>query len=1682
MARTSRGSFDGVLAFFVLVLAIGLPAGARASSTLTQDVRFSLRDLKVWQAGGETKVSLRKTTNRAMPGEPELPVASANLELPPGSRVTSWRVTPMEEIEVPAHAQIAAAKPLVTSEGRKLDARVKISPDQWFPAVQHGRLLSGAMQGHSLATVALRPLRYLPSEGRLRLCTHFKVDVTIEGGGTPPLTRVRRTEQTELQASRALRTLGLKYTPSPIPASRRGSALKQAAGEYAGPFGHDVAYLIVTADSMVSAFQPLVDWKNRQGISAQVVGLSTVVAKYPQGVDIPEKVRMFAKDCYMYSGTVWILVAGGGTIIPPRYAHSDLLGGDNIPADSYFGNLDGNWNANSNSVFGEAGFDSASSDLVDFYPELYVGRAPCNSVADAGTFVTKTINYDRNPPANFLNNMLFFAEVLFPAAWDGNEQTIIYDGTQLAEDAYDTMPSYNHKVRLYEHNNQTFYPGSIKENRSSVIDSLNAGYNLAFHVGHGFRNSMSVGAEVMVNADIRALHNSPRNSYLVSVDCTSGAIDFDCIGAASVNNPNGGAFAFWGSTREAFPVVTRVYLQNYFNIAIRDSISEMGEALALCKIPLISLADGDYPDRWTQLTFILFGDPSLRFRTRLSSPLFASSPPTFVMGDAGYTVNVTTTGGAPVESAVVAVYKVGDDLKAGYTNASGQVTLPFAPDNTGSFLVTATKRNYTPYQGTANVLTSGAAYLYDASTTKTVLDTAAPPESGNGDGVIDAGETVDLKILVGNRGASPGTGVQGLLSTADSTITLLDPSVSYGTLLPSASSQGTGTYRLTFSRESHDGGKVPFNLHLTDNEGDTRDDFLRLTVRAPQAEQYFHTYLDSVSGATHFTILKVGVRNLGSGPFRALKGTLRPVAGSYVGLDTVSNYGNLASGANWIGSSEYRFQGQATALSRFNLFLTDAYGHTDTACVDLKAPAPVSQLSGVGAQTSITLTWQDSPDLFSIAGYYIYRSTSQGGPFARSNSRITEREAYYQDFGLAPLTLYYYYVTAVDSCGNESVASNTTSVSTNPPYHLGWPIETGIEQAGSPAMVNFDHSPDGSLEVVQGSSGIYMWHPDGAEVRDGDNQPTTSGLWVKRGDTYANSVNVSDLFKDGKYYVAACSRDSDWVFVWNEDGDVAPGWPQKVSGFPFGTIAVGDIDGDGKPEVVMGCGQNIYAWHRDGTEVRNGDSNPATNGVFAVIGGSYCYSSPALADLDGDGKLDIIIGSADSKVHAFKYTGAEVKGWPYLIGGIVTGSAAVGDIDLDGHLEVVVPCTNNNLYCLSDSGTIKPGWPVAIRLDRTSRSPSPALADLDGDGYLDVIEASTDGYIRALSRTGANLSGWSNVRYAALYAVGAGSSESSPIVADVNGDGKLEVLEGAEDANFYGFNFDGTPLAGFPIRLGGEVRGTPAVWDLTNTGKINIVLADWDKNVYVWDYPGVFNRNKMPWPMFRHDDQRSGLYTFPMIITGIGEAQLTADAGAEGISLRWSAPESPAGRITWNVYRREDAGAKSGLVAGATLDQVPSDFVQANDLPLANVNGHGAFLDEDVRGGHSYVYILETLVEGVRQSLAGPLVRDMPSQFLPSRAALFQNTPNPFHSRTAIRFQVPAARGAAASLRDVALTIHDISGRAVRTLVNERRSAGTYSEYWDGRDQSGSPMAAGVYFYRLQAGGESLTRKILLVR
>ena len=108
----------------------------------------------------------------------------------------------------------------------------------------------------------------------------------------------------------------------------------------------DVKYVIITSDTLEDALQDLADWEIKKGVPARIVNISWIDGGY-SGNDTQEKIRNFIKDAKVTCGTKWVLLGGDTNIAPDRKAYANVGSyEDYIPADLYYSDLDGTWDAN----------------------------------------------------------------------------------------------------------------------------------------------------------------------------------------------------------------------------------------------------------------------------------------------------------------------------------------------------------------------------------------------------------------------------------------------------------------------------------------------------------------------------------------------------------------------------------------------------------------------------------------------------------------------------------------------------------------------------------------------------------------------------------------------------------------------------------------------------------------------------------------------------------------------------------------------------------------------------------------------------------------------------------------------------------------------------------------------------------------------------------------------------------------------------------------------------------------------------------------------------------------------------------------------------------------------------------------------------------------------------------------
>lgn len=1217
--------------------------------------------------------------------------------------------------------------------------------------------------------------------------------------------------------------------------------------------GSAVEGVILTADSLAASLQPLADFQTRTGHPTVVRSLATVRAGDPRSNDLAQAIRSFLIRARTLWGTEWVLLAGDHESIPLRLVQVNFSETEEIPTDAYYADLDGTWDANGNGIYGEVG------DAPDMEPDLDVGRLSVSNRLDAEAQVGKILRYRRVPPIAAATRQLYLAEVLFPRDWTPG-QLVQVDGAEQAESLRAHAPSCVTIDRLYE--NQTRYPGSQLQTKTATIEALGRGHGIVQHVGHGSRSQISVGSELITLADVATPSFGDSTFFWVSSNCASAAVDFDCFAEALLRKP-GGAIAYVGATRDAWPGVSEIVAKT-----VADAVApkqgrgvSLGKAVTAARKALLPLASGETPQRWGYYETILLGDPTLHIWGCQPETFTVTRPSTVPLGAAGFAVAVSA-GGAPVESALVVAVKAGEDFRAVYTDAAGQAWVPFLPASVGPFSLTVSGGNAIAFEDTLQVGVASSAHFR--------FDSLSDDDSvhGDGDGRADAGERFGFSGTLENTG-SDSTGdpvtvdveaLSGGLVVEQGTATL--PAIAAG-----GSAAIPSSLRLLASSSPNEPRSAQVRLIARDaSRADTV--LIGIEIAAPALLLATSTLADTSPGdgdgipeAGETSGWSWTLANEGTGAARGVTMRARTPASGVTLLDSVATVGDLAPGSQAAASAPLRFTLLAPVTGRlFDLHLLDSRGHAAIVPVSRgglpAAPAGLHVLSS--SSSRVSLGWTAVPQA-GLLGYHVYRAFDDGSPLVRVTAAPVRAIPEFEDAGLALLTRYRYAVTAVDSSGNEGTLSTPIVASTTPPAAVGWPAEFGQPTSSNVCIGDLDG--DGRPELVVGADYLYAFHADGTEVRDGDANPVTTGIFSTLLHNIASSPAIADVDLNGTPEIIAASWNDSLVAVFRPDGSLLPGWPKKGAAPFWSSPAIGDIDGDGGPDVVIGSNASrLYAWHADGSEVRDGDGNPATDGVLFIPAGTV-ISSPAIADLDGDNVREIVFGTSGARVYVMHHDGV-VPGWPFNATGLFSSSPAIGDVVPGGAREIVMASTNDSVYVLTASGERAPGWPRPLELTTgNGRAPSAALAPLRahlGDPSLYVVIAGADGSVRAYDPSGAVAAGFASLSFGA-------ATEASPAVADLDGDGAAEILIAAEDRRLYAFGADGSSVSGFPIEIGAEARTTPAVWDLDGDGAAEIAMAGWDRKLHVWRYPGIFSALGAPWPMWRHDNWHTGLMTFPIL-------------------------------------------------------------------------------------------------------------------------------------------------------------------------------------------------------------------------
>jgi hypothetical protein len=357
----------------------------------------------------------------------------------------------------------------------------------------------------------------------------------------------------------------------------------------------------------------------------------------------------------------------------------------------------------------------------------------------------------------------------------------------------------------------------------------------------------------------------------------------------------------------------------------------------------------------------------------------------------------------------------------------------------------------------------------------------------------------------------------------------------------------------------------------------------------------------------------------------------------------------------------------------------------------------------------------------------------------------------------------------------------------------------------------------------------------------------------------ASSPAIADIDLNGINDVIVGHQDG-WVRIFKDGGSgMMPGWPQPaiISGGSPTAIesspAIGDLDRDGRPEIIQGVGSTFVENQNGGIVVFNengsthcrwaGADNMRVWGMVPRPDGyaEGVFSTPAIGDVDGDSFPDIVFGGWDSYIHVLNRDCQEVVP-RFFNDDTIWSSPSLYDVDGDGRQEIFIGGDSHSGGSENWPGGIvraldwRPGGLVQLWEVKPAEvvHSSISIGDIDGDGRLEAVHGTGDFYkgVRGNNpdshkvfawhvEDGSPVPGWPQST--------GGVTWSTPTLADLTGDGIPEVVSGSRDHKVYAWRGNGSLLwAVDPAAAGGvsaEVQGSAMVGDVTGDGKPEVVIG-----------------------------------------------------------------------------------------------------------------------------------------------------------------------------------------------------------------------------------------------------------------
>ena len=602
------------------------------ATVITKTFSFDADNLQFSREGDYSRVTLAGCRNGTMAvGSPDVPTKDVQFVIPPGTKVAKMTFT-AGEWQTVSNVITAPVQPPSPTDGSGRVPRVLpnagiYEASQPFPeeaAVIPGQ--EGTLRGWTLVTVRLQPLQSIPAEQILRCAGTITIAlecVPIAVYGFPPPQSHRFMK--EIQA---------------MVENKEDVALMPRAAML--PADETVEYLLITSAALSNAFDRLVIHRSQaMGVSSRLVTIEEINAAYDGtrpdgGNDIQTKIRNCIIDYVNTHGTVYVALGGDDRIVPDRDCIATSYGEDiyNMPTDLYYAGLDGSWDQwDNDGIYGEYRVSGINGqNEFDQYADVYVGRIPVRTEAQANIYIDKVLAYETVPPYELAGKYLMCTAKLFES-YTGDDRPADYmpDGHRQFRDTKHPVVS-DGEIWMREHYRDTLYAGrwpstrialfadtitswdgdadsgTYLQNDSNVRKRFNEDWQIMTFYTHGGYTGWGLESGGFDSSDAISLTNL--TCFVHTMACLSAGFEKaePCLSEAFLR-ATGGALVYMGCSRVNFGGIGQALTEEFLRLFAVERQFDIGRVFYTHK--LIARIDNEY-ERWVLFGMNLQGDPALQ--------------------------------------------------------------------------------------------------------------------------------------------------------------------------------------------------------------------------------------------------------------------------------------------------------------------------------------------------------------------------------------------------------------------------------------------------------------------------------------------------------------------------------------------------------------------------------------------------------------------------------------------------------------------------------------------------------------------------------------------------------------------------------------------------------------------------------------------------------------------------------------------------------------------------------------------------------------------------------------------------------------------------------------------------------------------------------------------------------------